>query len=161
MTEIEIRPSTTGTTTSSEPTLTLSQVRALLADAAAYERAQRPIILHTPAQPLSAPHSAPQPVPVSVPAAPLSGPVRVSRLFLRSEVVGYSGISAGATAAVCGIASVFTTSPMVWGVGALAGMLVSFGGAVAANHGHDRLQRERGARARIGKDRHGCPVTEV
>jgi hypothetical protein len=62
MTEIEIRPSTTGTTTSSEPTLTLSQVRALLADVAAVERASRPIVLHAPAEPATAPQAAVYPM---------------------------------------------------------------------------------------------------
>lgn len=162
MTEIEIRPAaslTASLTEPGEPTLTLTQVRALLADATAYERAQRPLIIRPAAEPSTAPCSAP--VAVSIPGAPLDGPRHVSRLFLRSEVVGYSGISGGATAAVIGIASLFTTSPIVWGIGALAGLLVSFGAAIAANHAHDQLHRERGARARIGRDKHGCPVTEA
>jgi hypothetical protein len=97
---------------------------------------------------------------VAVPSSPLSGPRRVSRLFFRSEVITYCGISAGATAAGCGLASLLTTSAMVWGVAALGGMLVSFG-AAAANHAHDRHHRERGARAHIGRDKHGCPVVEA
>lgn len=166
MTEIIVRPTdfpAASLTDSPEPTLTLSQVRALLADVAAVERASRPIVLHTPAEPATAPHAAPAvaPVAVTIPGARLDGPRHVSRLFFRSEVIAYCGVFAGATAAACGLASLFTTSPMVWGVAALAGMLVSFGAAAVANHAHDRHHRERGARARIGRDKHGCPVTEA
>lgn len=163
MTEIDIRraDSLTASLAEPEPTLTLSQVRALLADAAAFERASRPIVLHTPAQPVTAAQSAPQPVPVSVPAAPLTGPVRVSRLFLRSEVVAYSALYTGAGAAVTGMVRLFADSPMVDGLACVGGLLVSLGAAVAANRAHDRHHAERGARARIGRDKHGCPVTEA
>jgi hypothetical protein len=42
-----------------EPMLTFSQLRALLQDAAALERAQRPVVVHTAPQPATAPQTAP------------------------------------------------------------------------------------------------------
>lgn len=91
-----------------EPTLTLTQLQNLLREAAAYERAQRPVILHTaPAQPATAPHTAPTGHPgidVTVPgpttqtptAAPSGRALR--RLFTRAEtayLMGLSGLASG------------------------------------------------------------------
>ncbi|MBR7832792.1 hypothetical protein KDL01_05940 [Actinospica durhamensis] len=59
MTETEI---TTGAqraqTDTAEPTLTVSELRALLQDATAYATANRPVVLHAPAEPATAPQTA-------------------------------------------------------------------------------------------------------
>lgn len=167
MTEIEIRRADSLTASLAEPTLTLSQVRALLADAAAYERASRPIVLRGPEQPVTAPHSAPQRaghpgIAVTIPSAAVPTPAPSSaRLFIRPEVVGYSAASAGGTVAGCGLVSLFTSSPIVWGAACLAALLVSFGGAVGAHVAHGRHEQQHGARARAGIDTHGHPITEA
>lgn len=78
MTEIEIRTADS-LADSPEPSLTLTQVRALLADATAYERAQRPLVLHAPAEPATAPQAAVHAgVDVHVPAAPTAAVERRS-----------------------------------------------------------------------------------
>lgn len=78
MTEIEIR-TVDSLADSPEPSLTLTQVRALLADATAYERAQRPLVLHAPAEPATATQAALHAgVDVHVPAAPTAAVERRS-----------------------------------------------------------------------------------
>jgi len=90
-------------------------------------------------------------VTIPTPAAvPLAAPTQRSRrLFTRAELFGYCGIWSGATAAGCGLASLFTSSPAVWGIGAVGGLLVSFGAAVVS-HGEDNERQAQGWAERNG-----------
>lgn len=75
---------TSGARAVDEPRLTLSQVQQLLREAAAYERAQRPIVLHGPEQPATRPQTAPEAhagIDVAVPGA--VAPVALRRTPLR------------------------------------------------------------------------------
>lgn len=70
MTEIITRQGVTPGA-AAEPSLTLSQMTALLQAATDYAKAQRPVVLHGPAQPATAPQTAQHPgVDIRIPAAP-------------------------------------------------------------------------------------------
>jgi hypothetical protein len=148
MTEIITRQGVTPDATV-EPSLTLSQLSALLRDAAALERAQRPIILTGPAQPVSAPQTAGHPgINVTIPdaAAPAPEP-SARRTFTRAELFGWCGIWTGASAAGGIVADAITGSAYVT-LGAIltSGLLVSFGAAIVSNHDDDRRQAAAPAR---------------
>lgn len=160
MSEIIIRQGATPTT-EPEPSLTLTQLSTLLRDAAALERASRPVVLTGPethpARPLPAPYAAPAPETAPAPAGPLSGPVHVPRLYLRSEISLVFFIGTGLSAAL---------ATLITGNGDCAALiLLSLIGAAtstaALNRAHTKHEREHGPRAHHGVDRHGCPVTEA
>ena len=141
-----------------EPSLTLTQLQGLLKDAAAYEAAKRPIVLHTPAEPATATQTAPQATTVTLPAGTVqSGPRRVSRLYVRSELSFFMFFGIGLSGA---LSAALTENPLP---GALV-LLGIIGGGIslaASNRDHDDHQAVNGCRARHGKDKHGCPVTEA
>jgi hypothetical protein len=94
-----LRPAdTTAPASTSEPTLTLSQLQSLLREAAAYERAQRPIVLHTATAPVAAP--APHPgIEVRIPAAPVGTTAERRDIWpLVFMVSGCTGLASGTTA---------------------------------------------------------------
>jgi hypothetical protein len=156
MNEIITRQEAAGAT--AEPALTVSQLTGLLKAAADYERAQRPIVLHAPAEPALAPQTAPQPVPVTVSAGTvLTGPRRVSRLYVRSELSCFMFFGIGLSGA---LSAALTENPLP-GAFVLLGIVGGGVSLAASNRDHDDHQAENGCRARHGKDKHGCPVTEA
>jgi hypothetical protein len=106
----EITTRTQQTTTGeTEPALTLSQVQALLRDAAAFERAQRPIVLHATPQPAATAQASPAGADLYVPMPPASAftpaaaqPDKRSPWGLLFMVSGCAGLGACATTAVTG-----------------------------------------------------------
>lgn len=121
MTEIDIRQGVT-TATTEEPSLTLTQLQELLRDAAALERASRPIVLHGPAQPAVAPQAAPQHpgVDIRYPAAPVTAESRSEHnwwpmVCIASGTAGacFSLVTA-VTGSPYGILAVFASAG-VWG----------------------------------------------
>lgn len=127
MNEIITRAEQTATA-EPEPTFTLSQLRGLLQDVAALERAQRPIVLSTNPAPATAPQTAPAGASVYVPMPPAAAVVQAQQqpserspwpiLFM---VSGCTGLAACATAAATGnqfAILAFFASVALWGTSA-------------------------------------------
>lgn len=100
--------------------------------------AARAVAEHTQATPAPAVGHPGIEVRVPLASAEPARPHRSRRLFTRAELIGYCGISAGATAAAGGIASAVTGSFAPLGVAALGGLLTSFGAAIASCRDDDR-----------------------
>jgi hypothetical protein len=85
-----------------EPRLTLSQLQGLLREAAALERAQRPIVIHAATQTAPAPHPGAD-VRIPTPAAPIATVDEPRNVWpLVFMVSGCTGLAASATAAATG-----------------------------------------------------------
>jgi hypothetical protein len=145
MTEIETR----SPATEAEPTLTLTQLTALLREAAAYERAQRPVILHTPAEPVTAPQTAPVAHPgvaIPVPAAPVATVTDQApeRRFTLAELVGWCGLGVAGSGIATMLALAFAGSPDIAtaGIATVAGFATSLGAAVATTNSDDKNQAQ-------------------
>lgn len=128
-----------------EPVLSVSQVTELLRAAADLERARRPIVLHTGAEPVPAPHAAPAPHPgisVTVPAATLdlTPPAPARRLFTRAEMVFACGVTSALSTVAGGIAAALVHSPAPLAAASVGGLLASLGAAVAITGDDDRDQ---------------------
>lgn len=97
MNEITTRTERTGTA-EVEPKLTISQLQGLFREAAALERAQRPIILHGPETPPVRPG-----IDVRIPAAPAAAVAEQRNIWpLVFMVSGCTGLAACTTAAATG-----------------------------------------------------------
>lgn len=122
-----------------EPMLTLSQVQQLLREATAYERAQRPIVLHTaPAQPFAsvAPQTAVQghpgiDIPAPGPQAPEERLGGLRRLYTRAELVYCCALTTFATGTAGVLAPVLGPWTMALPIG---GLLTCLGAAARQNH---------------------------
>ncbi|MBR7832460.1 hypothetical protein KDL01_04280 [Actinospica durhamensis] len=145
MTETEI---TTGAeraqTDTAEPTLTISELRALLRDATAYAAAQRPIVLHAPAEPVTATQTAPAGhagITVAVPAATAIQDAPERRYSIH-ELVGHCGMAVAGTGFITAILLAVAGSPDITtaAVAGVAGLAVSFGAAVTGTNADDRAQ---------------------
>lgn len=125
-----------------QPTLTLEQVRALLQDATAYAAATRPVVLHTPAEPATAPQTAHPGITVTIPAATAeqTPPAPARRLYTRPELVFAAGVTSAVSTLAAGIAAAVTASPVPLAVAAVAGIGASVGAAVAMTGDDDRAQ---------------------
>jgi hypothetical protein len=116
---------TTDTDPTDEPSLTLTQLRALLRDAAAYERAQRPVVLHQ--APETAPATAPAPVPAAVVPALMPAPVRPRPAWGVRLV--YASVAALVTGAADGVFCGTAPLPVLL---CAAGILGTIGGTARA-----------------------------
>jgi len=133
-----------------EPTMTLSQLRALLQDAAAYERAQRPVVLHTVTEaPATAPQTATQTlaaIDVRVPAAPVLAAVAEpeERRRTLAEWLGLLGVAVagGGFTTLLGLAVAGGPGIVDAGVTAVAGLAVSVGAAVSSSNSDDKRQAQ-------------------
>lgn len=142
MTEIETRRPA-----EAEPTLTLTQLTALLREAAAYERAQRPIVLHTPTAPATNPYAAPTVHPgitIPLPAAPTTttaqGP---ERRFTLAELVGWCGVGVAGTGIATMLALALGSPDIATaGIATVAGLATSLGAAVASTQHDDQAQAQ-------------------
>jgi len=85
-----------------EPTLTLSQLQGLLREAAALERAQRPIIIHTAIEAAPAPHPGIA-VRIPAPVAPVAATGEPRNIWpLVFMVSGCTGLGSGTAAIATG-----------------------------------------------------------
>lgn len=127
-----------------EQGVTVDQVTALLRAAADYQRAARPIVLHTVAEPVPAAQTAPAHPGVTVtypaPALDLTPPAAARRLFTRAELVFACGVTSACSALVAGIAAAVTASPMPLAAAAVVGIGTSVGAAVTMTGDDDRAQ---------------------
>lgn len=128
-----------------EPSLTVSQLRALLQDTAALAATQRLIVLHAPAEPATAVHTAAAGHPgiaVTYPAAAVeqAQPAPLRRLYTRPEVVFAAGVTSAISTLAAGIASAVTASPVPLAAAAVVGIGASVGAAVVMTHDDDRAQ---------------------
>ena len=125
----EITPRAEQTATAEpQPTFTLDQLTQLLREASAYERAQRPIVLHTSAAPATNPQAPGHGgIDVRVPALPVTSaqtpqrPSEHSPWALLFMVSGCTGLAAAATAAATGnqfALLTFFAAVAVWGTSA-------------------------------------------
>jgi len=132
----DVWPSSRPDAGTAEPKLTLSQVQALLREAAAYERAQRPIVLHTGSAPVTAPQTAVEGhdgINVTVPAAPVAPALHktpLRRLYTGAEaayMVCCGVMGAGAVSAMAmmlfGPTAAFTL-PVLAGIGCLVAAFI-------------------------------------
>ena len=140
-----------------EPRLSLTELRQLLREATAYERAQRPIVLHGPEQPARAPQTTVaghEGIDVTVPAAPEAPALRKSplrRLYTGAEAAYMVCAAVLGTGAVSGIAELLG-GPIAAGAVPVAGALGCLGFAAAMNRDEDRPYRARVEEMRAYQD---------
>lgn len=142
MTEIATRAETAA---AAEPSLTVSQLRGLLQDAAALAATQRPIVLHAPAEAAPAPQTALAGHPgitVTYPATTTEQlqPAPTRRLYTRPELVFAAGVTSAVSTLAAGIASAVTASPVPLAAAAVVGIGASVGAAVVMTGDDDREQ---------------------
>lgn len=137
-----------------EPSLTVGQVAELLRAAADYQRAARPIVLHTGAEPVPAPQAAPAHPGIAVtypaPALDLTPPAAARRLFTRAELVFACGVSSACSVLVGGVAAAFAASPFPLFVAAVCGLFTSVAAAVVMTNDDDRAQLKAWRESRRG-----------
>jgi len=133
-----------------EPTMTLTQLRALLQDAAALERARRPVVLYAaPEAPAAVPLTATQTLValgVHVSAAPVVLDVAEpeERRRTLAEWLGSVGlaVSGGALTTMAVLAVTGGPGIVDAGITAVGGLAVSLGAAVASSNADDRAQAQ-------------------
>jgi hypothetical protein len=133
-----------------EPTMTLSQLRALLQDAAAYERARRAAVVYAaPEAPATAPLTATQTlaaIDVRIPAAPVALGVTEPAEHRRTlaEWLGLLGLAVAGSAFTAMAVLAVTGGPGIVesGITAVGGLAVSLGAAVASSNTDDRNQAQ-------------------
>ena len=150
MTEIATGAERAQTDTTEEPRFSVSELRALLQDATAYAAAQRPIVLHAPAEPARATLAGNLPasvgpaghagITVAVPAAPTEE--TPERRYSIHELVGHCGMAVAGTGFITAILLAVAGSPDIptAAVAGVAGLAVSFGAAVTGTNADDRAQ---------------------
>lgn len=133
-----------------EPTMTISQLRALLQDAAAYERARRPVVIHTaPDAPATAPLTTAQTL-AAIAAPTAHAPVALAvvepqeRRRTLAEWLGLLGVAVAGGSFTTMTALAVAGGPGIAdaGITAVGGLLVSLGAAVASSNADDRNQAQ-------------------
>jgi hypothetical protein len=138
-----------------DATISVSELRGLLRDAAALAAAQRPVVLHPATE--TAPQTAPghPGIAVTYPATMTeqASPLPSRRLYTRPEVVFAAGVTSAVSTLAAGIASAVTASPAPLAAAAVVGIGASVGAAVVMTGDDDRAQLKAWRERRRGGER--------